>query len=486
MQQNHRAGGTEAWWIQGRACGPGSSVILLATAFAAVGLGCGPNSFPGREGFTSGETGVGTDTGTSDTGFEETETETETGEEECPELIAQGNVSVNSLEELELVAGVTAIEGDFEISGFFEDLGEEGLAGLSCLESVGGFAYIHDSDLVNFVGLERLREVGGYLYIGQNFALQDFQGLSALRSVGGFVNVTENPSLISTAGSDLLVEIGDFLFINQNPALQDLYGFSSIDGLDGQLRIEQNASLTSLDGLESIRGVGGDFGILANPSLFDTTALQNIERIGGNVLWQSNPEVFSLNLDSLLTIKGYMIVDNMPSLEDLDDLFGLQGINNSLYLWETGLTQIDGLADLEFLGGDVWIELNPNLEDVNGLSSLTTASGVVRIEQNAALVNAMGLSNLVEANAGLSLWGNPSLQFVNFTSLINADEFLRVGYSPIQTIVAPNLTVVGGDLLIFGLESDTGLVAELGHALERDGPRARDRRTEKVIGEANG
>jgi len=463
----------QAWWIQAGRVGPGSSVILLAAAFIAASSGCGPDAFPGREGFTdTGPTGTGTETGPIEL---DTGTETETGDPECPELIASNNVSINSLEELEAIDGVTAIEGNFELAGQFGEL-EGGLEQLRCLESVAGFTYIHDNDLVDLVGLERLATIGDYLYIGQNFALQDFEGLAGLRSVGSFVHVTENPALLSTVGMGGLAEVGDFLHVTQNPQLQDLLGFASVDGVGGGLRIEANSALQSLAGLDNIRGVEGNLGVLANPQLADTSALENIERIGGNCLWQGNPQVSTLNLDSLLTIDGYLILDNLPSLQTLDDLFGLQGINSSLFIWETGLAQIDGLSDLAFIGGDVWIENNQELENIDGLSGITDVLGALRVDQNPNLTSAEGLANLVNASAGLSLWGNFNLSTVNLAKLEFVGEYLRIGYSPIEQMDAPALETIGGDLLVFGLDGPTSftdlssLTTIAGRLYYRDNP----------------
>src|SRR5690606_28695794 len=180
-------------------CNYGSHVILLAgpialAVFTTLASGCGPGDPPGREGFTEAGFDDGTDTVSTETGIDETETETETetGEDECAvELVNSGSVSINSPEVLELLAGVTVIEGNVEITG---ELGElaDGLEALACLREITGFLYVHDHDLRNFVGLERLKRIGGYFYVGQSFDLHDFTGLAGLRQIGSYFHVTEN------------------------------------------------------------------------------------------------------------------------------------------------------------------------------------------------------------------------------------------------------------------------------------------------------
>jgi hypothetical protein len=267
---------------------------LLVGAITLVGAGCGPAQFPGREGF--GETGLidtGTETGVPDL---PDPTETETGDPECPELVNAGGVSINGPEILELLDGVTRIDGAVEITG---ELGElpEGLDALRCLEEIGGYVYVHDTDLVNFVGLDKLQRIGGYFYVGQTFNLESLEGLGALRQIGSYLHLTENFNMFSSAGTDLLVEIGDFVIVDNNPVLQDLLGLSSLAGTNGQLRIEANPALTSLAGLENMIGLNGDLGIVNNTSLSNTTALSGLRAIGGNVLYQNNP-ISALGLDS--------------------------------------------------------------------------------------------------------------------------------------------------------------------------------------------
>ena len=171
-------------------------LVVMMLAAAAATAACGPTQFPAREGFTDGGSeSLGSETGVPDLPA----LDTETGDPECPELVNTGNVSLSSLDELELVDGVTRIEGNLELTGSFGEL-PEGLAPLRCLREIGGFFYVHDHDLRDFTGLERLKRIGGYAYFGQSFELQDFTGLAGLRQIGGFLNILDNFGLQSLDG----------------------------------------------------------------------------------------------------------------------------------------------------------------------------------------------------------------------------------------------------------------------------------------------
>jgi hypothetical protein len=431
-------------WLHARLLPAG---FIGLAVFAMIASGCGPGVPPGKEGFTDdGFVDEGTDTVMIEPDLG---SDTETGDEECAvELVESGNVSIDSVEKLELLAGVTVIEGNVELTGSFGEL-ENGLEQLSCLREIGGFVWAHDHDLRDFTGLERLKRIGGYFYVGQSFDLQNFVGLSGLRQIGGYFHVLENFGLQSLDGLDLLVDVGDFVIVSNNPSLTNINGLSGLPGTNGQLRIESNQALENLDGLANMIGISGDLGVLDNQSLTNTTGLQGVQAIAGDVLFTGNPLVWTLNLDSVQTIDGALALSNMPALESLDDLFGLQGINNGLFLLNTGLFSIDGLADLVFLGGTIWIEGNGNLTNIDGLSSLTESFGWVRIDGNPSLVSTAGLGNLQIAHDWLSIAANPNLQVLGLTSLEVAAGNFRVYFTGLPAIdPMPNLTTVGGSLLI--------------------------------------
>lgn len=415
--------------------------MLLAGVLGGAGAltGCGPTGPEGREGFTSNADEVGDDTLGSETA--ETDTETDTGGE-CEELVNTGGVSINSIEKLELLSGVTKIDGDVEITGDMDEL-----FGLECLTEITGFLYVHDlTALTTFEGLEALQQVGGYLFVGGNDQLLTFTGLDGLRELGSYLHVTQNPSLQNLDGLDGLSEIGDFLIVDNNPSLTNIDGLSQVPGSPQALRIESNASLTDLDGLSGIKGVSDELAIIGNDSLSDTSGLAGIQAIGGLYV-QANPSMTSLDLVSLQTVDGPFVITAMPGLSDLDGFGSLFGINGTTILVSTGIVQTDGLSGVTQWGSTVRIEENPNLISLEGLVGMSEVS-YLTIDQNSnlAFVNLASLQVVYEV---FSVWGAENLEFLFMPNLDAVGGFFRLGYTGLSFIEFTPLGSVADDLLIW-------------------------------------
>ncbi len=226
---------------------------------AALLTGCGPavGSEGPTEGSTSasahastGDSSVGPSTSTmsvetSSTSSSSTEdVSSSTGEvlegpgcgivPTCTEQVLERNVGVESLEDLEALAGVTDIEGDLQIAS---------------------------PDLVCLDALACLRRVGGEVRILENAGLRSTAGLAAVEELGyagsnnsndrGLV-VANNPALETLEGFDGVIGINDGLVIWDNSALQSVTGFASLGGIS-LLSIVNNPSLESLEGLHGLQ-----------------------------------------------------------------------------------------------------------------------------------------------------------------------------------------------------------------------------------------
>lgn len=88
----------------------------------------------------------------------------------------------------------------------------------------------------------------------------------------------------------------------------------------------------------------------------------------------------------------------LSTQEDVDNFQATYGVCDrvlgSLTVVGADITDIDGLANLTSVGGDLQIHYNAVLTDINGLANLTSVGGLLHIEYNAALTNIDGLTNL--------------------------------------------------------------------------------------------
>ena len=88
---------------------------------------------------------------------------------------------------------------------------------------------------------------------------------------------------------------------------------------------------------------------------------------------------------------------------------GCDRITGYLKISNTGITNLDGLASLTSVGGDLEIEFNHALTNLDGLASLTSVGGNLSIYNNDALTNIDGLASLTSVGGDLEIEFNYAL-----------------------------------------------------------------------------
>ena len=94
---------------------------------------------------------------------------------------------------------------------------------------------------------------------------------------------------------------------------------------------------------------------------------------------------------------GDLYIFGNGALTNLDGLANLTSVGGDLYIGvffngNPALTNIDGLANLTSVGGDLYIFGNGALTNLDGLANLTSVGGDLYISFNAALTNCQGLA----------------------------------------------------------------------------------------------
>jgi hypothetical protein len=91
------------------------------------------------------------------------------------------------------------------------------------------------------------------------------------------------------------------------------------------------------------------------------------------------------------------------------DAFACTSLEGSLTITGDDITNLDGLASLESVGGDLSIRRNASLTNVDGLASLTSVKWVLLISENTALTSVDGLASLTSVKGALHIRGNAAL-----------------------------------------------------------------------------
>lgn len=220
--------------------------------------------------------------------------------------------------------------------------------------------------------------------------------------------------------------------------------------------LEESVTVTDEETLSSLFGVThlkGNLRIVQS-NLANLAALESLICVGGNVEIASNS--FLTNLDGLANLQqigGFLKVGTNQLGEDEADP-------------NSALLNIDGLGNLTQIGTHLWITKNPLITNIDSLSQLTTSKNVV-ITANDALENIDGLSSLTEIRGYLKIGhrdeGNANLQNVDGLAQVTyIGSYAWISYNPsLLNLDGLNKVKWIGDYLgVFGnesLESVSGL-----------------------------
>ncbi len=269
--------------------------------------------------------------------------------------------------------------------------------GLQNLESVGGWLFLADNDLVGDPGVsfDRLASIGdsapsdfairidGHanlttlpelplithpipgIEIWGNDALVDLAGLSALQEVL-FLNVLSNPSLEAPLGLDALQHADNLIFAaNGNTSMQ---GLEALETVDAALEFWTNDNLISYEGLNNLVSIGYWMHVIDNDALTDLRGLDSLTTIGMELNIFDNDALVSVDgVESLTTLGGSLqimgyVEEGNPSLTDLKGLYGLESVSADVTIrGNTALPDAEAWAlvdEIETIGGAVTIEGN--------------------------------------------------------------------------------------------------------------------------------
>ncbi|MEE4260793.1 MAG: T9SS type A sorting domain-containing protein [Bacteroidales bacterium] len=297
------------------------------------------------------------------------------------------------------------IEGDVTIGqwppGDIVNLNE-----LSVLTSIGGELSINNTQfLTNLSDLYNLNSIGDGLVIGYNDSLQNLTGLNNITSIDGPITIYSNKELTSLTGLEGLTSVEGNIEITGNEKLTNLSGLVNLGSLGGNLIIGDyvkypefwvcrgNSSLESISSLCKLTSITGDLYVICNTSLTDLIGLHNITSVGGDLIISSN--------DSLV---------NLLSLSHLDTIYGNLEIGvtgGGFVLWQYGnksITDLSGLDNLEYIGGDLNILGNDSLNSLSGLNNLNEGSimnlSIIR-NKNLSACNAQSICSYLASPNGI-------------------------------------------------------------------------------------
>jgi hypothetical protein len=357
------------------------SALLISVLAAGLAVGCGDDGGKSDP-----------DGGTNDGGV--------TGNPNCPDGVYHGDLVIGAPADVSELAGCQRINGNLH---------------LRCPECV------------DLTGLETLDmivndfRVGGDDWGGTNATLTGFAGLNNVTLIGGDLQVTQSPALVDFSGFDSLTDIMGNLMIGTDEVI------------DGDVTPDNDA-LESLDGLDALGTIGGGLYLTNCPALENVDALGALTSLGGDLqlaVFFDNPG-------------GNSCAGGPPALTSLAGLDGVGEVPGDLSICGTQLTNLDGLDQLNTVGGWVWISANDQLADADGLGNLGVIGGQLKLghlyiggsvdaDGNPLLADLGGLAALTYASS-IFVYGPHG-----FTDLAGLEgvfqvENLDVQYTPVTSL----------------------------------------------------
>ncbi|NEZ04268.1 hypothetical protein G4Y73_08940 [Wenzhouxiangella sp. XN201] len=238
------------------------------------------------------------------------------------------------------------------------------------------------------------------------------------------------------------------LAVNCTPDSITLSSQSEVDGFQAN-----HGPCDTIVGVLTVSG--GDITDLAPLSAI-TTGI-----INSKILIQNNPSLINLDGLSGLASVYWIEINSNQALTSISGLSNLGSVSGPLILHgNTSLTNVTGLEGVTNLtGGALFLMGNDNLSDLSGLSNLTniTASLAIRnngslatlddltalesvgssigIDHNDMLTSIAGLSGVSGFSGWLEITGNPVLGSLEGVSGITSLEGLRIRSNPLITNV---------------------------------------------------
>jgi len=185
---------------------------------------------------------------------------------------------------------------------------------------------------------------------------------------------------------------------------------------------------------------------------------------------QAQIDNFQINNPNCTEIEGQVFI-NGADITNLDGLFVVTSMGNLVIKSNDNLLNINGLANLTSVGGDLRIYLNPMLENLSGLENLTYIPGNLEVGTfssnyvgNAILNSLSGLVNLDSIGGDFLIYDNDVLETLSGPeSLVSIGGSLQIQYNSALTTLTglEGLTLIGNNLRIGGPFGGNLVLSEL-------------------------
>ncbi|HNW73901.1 MAG TPA: T9SS type A sorting domain-containing protein [Bacteroidales bacterium] len=184
-------------------------------------------------------------------------------------------------------------------------------------------------------------------------------------------------------------------------------------------------------------------------------------RVQGSISIMGN-DIYNLEgLNVVTFVGGELWIFNNENLNDFNGLNALNYIGSDLSILQNdNLTSLNGLNNLISVGGDLEILNNDILSTLMGLNVLNYVGGDLSLSQNNSLTNMNGLSSLQSVGGSIEVSNNNALKtLTGLNGLRTINNSLNIRWNPLLNDLTglSALKTVGGTLEINGNNSMVSL-----------------------------
>ncbi len=322
---------------------------------------------------------------------------------------------IHSNDELETIAGFTALSHVEETFRIFDNGNLQSLASFNALQEVGSHFEIRENEgQFTISGFDSLASLHGDLAIESNPGLLAVEGFNQLLALdNSYLGIQSNALLAQLVGFDSLLSTSEAL-IRENPMLSSIEGFASLDSLTN-LALENNTALSSLDAFESLRHVSEYLIIRENHGAFSLVGFNTLQTVGTSFIVDNNFEMQSMEGFDAVNSLSSLRIDRCPNLEEMNAFHQLDSVGRFV-LEDAPLSNLNAFDSLRTVNR--MTISGTDFIDLQSFSRLEKIDEDLEILQNGSLVNLDGLQNLQQVGGILTIAGNPQLQSIeSFDSL---------------------------------------------------------------------
>jgi hypothetical protein len=328
----------------------------------------------------------------------------------CAEIDGDLTISGTGLGSLEPLFRLRIVTGALTVSNFVG-----ALDGLRALEGVRSLTLENTSvatlsPLQNLFQIGSGRPLGGALVLSQNQLLTDLSGLGNIQAITS-ISISDNPLLLTLAGLNVPAEV-ETLSVHDNPQLSELAGLENLQVAQA-VEIRNSPSLRSVAGLASLRSTTS----LALVNVPNVTALELPQLGSVSVFYLENVGVATLNGLSALRQVDSAVIQNNPSLLDVERLGALEAIRELSVINNSSLARLPDFTGVISVD-QVYVRNNPALVVGPGYPNVAEA-GTILISDNPSLTNLTGFRILQRARE-IDISRNPSLVELDLGTLGSA------------------------------------------------------------------